>query len=172
MAKIEQCMKCRKCDNFYGCAHYEKADDTECGYYEFPINNSKWSFIRLFSFKGRIGRAEMWLTYLGCVSAALVNLYFYFIKKIHFCFLIYLINGLLIWILCAQLIRRLHDLDRPGTDIFLLVLALWVPFLHDGELFWSKGIDEVNKHGTSPNKSFESQVYKPSNDVDDNIKRK
>jgi len=83
MAKIEQCMKCRKCDNFYGCAHYEKADDTECEYYEFPINNSKWSFIRLFSFKGRIRRAEMWLTYLGCVSAAfLINLYF--IKKISF----------------------------------------------------------------------------------------
>ena len=74
--RIEQCMKCRHCDDFIECKHYEKTG-TKCEYYEFPINNSKWSFIRLFSFKGRIGRAEMWLTFWGCfISAILVNIYF------------------------------------------------------------------------------------------------
>ena len=62
--RIQQCMKCRHSDDFIECKHYEKTG-TKCEYYEFPINNSKWSFIRLFSFKGRIGRAEMWLSYLG-----------------------------------------------------------------------------------------------------------
>ena len=74
--RIEQCMKCRHCDDFIECKHYEKTG-TKCEYYEFPINNSKWSFIRLFLFKGRIGRTEMWLSYLGCFSSAiLVNIYF------------------------------------------------------------------------------------------------
>ena len=157
--RVQQCMKCRNCDNFLECKHYEKTD-TECEYYEFPINNSKWSFVRLFSFKGRIGRTEMWLTSLGCfISAILVNIYF--IENTTSTSLIYLVNGILLWILCAQYVKRLHDLDRPGTDIFLLVLGLLIPFLHDSECFYSKGVDEVNKYGTSPNKSFESQVYKP-----------
>lgn len=159
--RIERCMKCRYCDDFIECKHYEKTS-TKCEHYEFPINNSKWSFIRLFSFKGRIGRAEMWLSYLGCfISAILVNIYF--VENAISTSLIYLTNGLLLWIYCAQYIKRLHDLNRPETDIFLLILGHWIPFLHDGECFYSKGIDEVNKHGTSPNKSFEEQVYK-SND--------
>ena len=159
--RIQQCMKCRNCDNFIECEHYEKAN-TECRYYEFPINNSRWSFIRLFSFKGRIGRAEMWLTYLGCfISAILINIYF--VENAIVTSLIYLVNGLLLWILCAQFIKRLHDLDRPGADIFLSLLGLLIPFLSDSECFYSKGIDEVNKYGTSPNKSFESQVYKSDN---------
>ena len=163
MAKIQQCMRCKKCDNFYGCVHYEKASDTKCEFYEFPINNSRWSFIRLFSFKGRIGRAEMWLTFLGCfISAILVNVYF--VENAISTSLIYLTNGLLLWIYCAQLIKRLHDLDRPETDIFLLILGCWIPFLNDGECFYSKGIDEINRHGTSPNKSFEEQVYKSDNE--------
>ena len=71
--RVQQCMKCRNCDNFIECEHYEKTD-AECEYYEFPINNSKWSFVHLFSFKGRIGRTEMWLTSLGCfISAILIN---------------------------------------------------------------------------------------------------
>ena len=46
--RIERCMKCRYCDDFIECKHYEKTS-TKCEHYEFPINNSKWSFIRLFS---------------------------------------------------------------------------------------------------------------------------
>ena len=58
MAKIEQCMKCKKCDNFYGCIHYEKASDAECDYYEFPINNSKRSFKRLFHLREELGEQK------------------------------------------------------------------------------------------------------------------
>ena len=156
MAKIEQCMRCKKCDNFYGWVHYEKANDAECGYYEFPINNSRKSFKRLFSFKGRIGRAEIWLTYLG-----------YFLILIILDGVAEMVNPvlgimsivLLLWIVYAQLVKRFHDLDRPWTDVlflFILIYNLWI----FGKIFFFKGIDEVNKYGTSPSKSFESQVYK------------
>lgn len=134
--RIEQCMKCRHCDDFIECKHYEKTG-TKCEHYEFPINNSRWSFVRLFLFRGRIGRAEMWLTFLGCsISAILVNVYF--VENAISTSLIYLINGLLLWVFCAQYIKRLHDLDRPETDIFLLILGHWIPFWHDGECFYSK----------------------------------
>ena len=36
--RIEQCMKCRHCDDFIECKHYEKTG-TKCEYYEFPINS-------------------------------------------------------------------------------------------------------------------------------------
>ena len=76
----------------------------------------------------------MWLSYLGCfISAILVNIYF--VENAISTSLIYLINGLLLWIFCAQYIKRLHDLDRPETDIFLLILGHWIPFLHGGEYF-------------------------------------
>ena len=91
----------------------------------------------------------MWLTFLGCfIGVILVNIYFVE-NAISTSLILYLANGLLLWIYCAQYIKRLHDLDRSETDIFLLILG-----------HYSKGIDEVNKHGTSPNKSFEEQVYK------------
>lgn len=66
---------------------------------------------------------------------------------------------LLLWIVYAQLVKRFHDLDRPWTDVlflFILIYNLWI----FGKIFFFKGIDEVNKYGTSPRKSFESQVYK------------
>ena len=108
-------------------------------------------------------KSKQLLTFWGCfISAILVNIYF--VENAISTSLIYLINGLLLWIFCAQYIKRLHDLDRPETDIFLLILGHWIPFLHDSECFYSKGIDGVNKHGTSPNKSFEEQVYKSDNE--------
>ena len=61
----------------------------------------------------------MWLSYLGCfISAILVNIYF--VENAISTSLIYLINGLLLWIFCAQYIKRLHDLNRPETDIFFI----------------------------------------------------
>ncbi len=108
-------------------------------------------------------KSKQLLTFWGCfISAILVNIYF--VENAISTSLIYLTNGLLLWIFCAQYIKRLHDLDRPETDIFLLILGHWIPFLHDSECFYSKGIDGVNKHGTSPNKSFEEQVYKSDNE--------
>ena len=160
MAKIEQCMKCKKCDNFYGCIHYEKASDAECDYYEFPINNSKRSFKRLFSFKGRIGRAEMWLTYLGYILILIIlGGVAETVDPAFGIFLFVVSVVLLLWIVYAQLVKRCHDLDRPWTDVLFLCIPiynLWI-FI---KIFFFKGIDEVNKYGTSPRKSFESQVYK------------
>ena len=164
MAKIEQCMKCRKCDNFCGCEHYEKVSDTECEYYELPINNSKKSFKRLFSFEGRIGRAEMWLTYLGyCLILIILGGVAEMVDPVFGPFLFIVSVILLLWIVYAQLVKRCHDLDRPWTELLFLcipIFNLWILF----KIFFFKGIDEVNKYGTSPRKSFEEQVYKSDNE--------
>ena len=163
--RIEQCMKCRYGDDFIKCEHYETTS-TECEYYEFPINNSKWSFIRLFSFKGRIGRTEMWLTTFLEYCLVLIIILDGIIEDVDSVlgkFLLVVPIVLSSWIWYAQLIKRFHDLDRPWTDVLFLCIPiynLWISF----KIFFFKGIDEVNKYGTSPRKSFEEQVYKSDNE--------
>lgn len=111
----------------------------------------------------------MWLTYLGYFLVLIIL--DGVAEAVDSVLGIFLYIGsvvLLVWIVSAQLVKRCHDLDRPWTDVLFLCIPiynLWI-FI---KIFFFKGIDEVNKYGTSPRKSFESQVYKSSNSVDDNV---
>ena len=117
LSRIQQWMRCRNCDDFIECEHYEKTN-TECEYYEFPINNSKWSFIRLFSFKGRTGRTEMWLTTFLEYCLILIIILDGIIEDVDSVlgkFLLVMPIVLSSWIWCVQLVKRCHDLNRPWT---------------------------------------------------------
>lgn len=66
MTKLSQCSVCKKkFTSENECEFYSPIDDSYCGNYELPYNNSQGMFKHLFSFKGRIRRTEYGLTYLG-----------------------------------------------------------------------------------------------------------
>ncbi|WP_147426612.1 DUF805 domain-containing protein [Trinickia fusca] len=109
------------------------------------------SFISLFSAffltRGRIGRSE-WLTRL--VIAALTCAAFGSLAGTTFgergedLFAV-----LFIWCAVALAIRRLHDVGRPGTALFIVVVPILGPVWILIQLF-KRGLAHPNRFGTDP----------------------
>ena len=159
MAKLGQCISCRKHTPDNDCGFYNPLDDSDCKEYELPYNNPTGLFKRPFSFKGRIRRLEYCMTYFLWF---LYNLPMKLVEDgdelpLGF-YLLWLALAIpILWITLAQGAKRCHDLGNNGLFQFIPLYVLWMLF--------ADGTDGVNRFGTSPKKSYEEQIYKGETEV-------
>src|SRR5687768_11792135 len=100
----------------------------------------------LFSFQGRIGRAEYWIIHL--VVAIVARSYLRFIDAVPGVNvgLSVLIFTVLIWLTLASSFRRAHDLNLKGWLSFLF----YIPVINIGLIIYFgffKGTDGPNRFG-------------------------
>lgn len=172
MSNIDQCSKCRRCEDSYSCEYYTSEDPTPCLHYERPIDNSKFMG-RFFLWTGRIGRLEYIVTILVAVFA-----YFalaFYLGAFHGSILssmnIYIILILLmlpsIYIIIVAGIKRCND-SRANkwfsiAPIMILFFIGLIPLIFGAlaaiYLLFTKGEDSINEHGTIPLEDYSSQIY-------------
>lgn len=154
MTKLSQCSTCKNTfTSERKCEFYSPIDDSYCGNYELPYNNSQGMFKHLFSFKGRIRRMEYGLTYLVywlfCLPMNLIseeNLSDDFV-------IVWLLLYIpIFWITLAQGAKRCHDRGNIFIYQFIPFYIFWMIF--------ADGDESVNRYGTSPKKKYEDQIYK------------
>lgn len=153
MTKLSQCSVCKKkFTSENECEFYSPIDDSYCGNYELPYNNSQGMFKHLFSFKGRIRRTEYgltylayWLFYLPMILISEENLS----DDFAIVWLLLFIPAL--WITLAQGAKRCHDRGNIFLYQFIPYYIFW--------MFFAEGDESVNRYGTSPKKSYEEQIY-------------
>lgn len=102
----------------------------------------------IFSLSGRIRRTDYWITWIS------VTIIYIIIEKIiannkSLEFLEITMIPLL-WIICAQGVKRCHDLGRPG----------WVQIIpvYNLALFFSKGTIGENEYGQDPKESIKNRL--------------
>ena len=137
--------KSKQADNFCRCCGTKKN--------KAPSNPLQLTTIQvLFSFKGRIGRYTYWtysiITYLICLAISLV---FYFnTSEILTPFLETLISTVLfiyMWSTLAVIIKRLHDRNKSGWFIFIILIPLiGLLWLHL-EIGFLAGCKNCNNYG-------------------------
>ena len=155
MAKLKQCLSCKKYTSDHDCGFYNLLDESDCKEYELPYNNSEGMFKHPFSFKGRIRRRDYILSYLLCwmICTPINLLSENDIEMLEQAVgLLLLIQVVTLWMLLAQGAKRCHDRGHSGFFQFVPFYIFW--------LFFAGEKEEVNKYGTSPRKSYEEQIYK------------
>lgn len=172
MAQLSQRATCERKDvSGNKCEFHDPADNSYCEKHKPPYNNSEGMFSSPLSFKGRIGRLEYGLSFLGywlftCVLGLWLLIYFIDSKEIPgegigFLLLpwLFLLLPFSLWILLTQGAKRCHDLGHSG-------LWQFIPFY----LFWmilAKGDKGVNQYGSSPQKRYEDQIFPKEDAVSD-----
>lgn len=100
---------------------------------------------KFFSFKGRINRAEMWITGIvygiinGILQFVIDNAYDVNASLMVLWLLIY---GITSWVLLSQGAKRCHDLGHNGWWQLIPFYVIWMYFV--------KGESESNKYGNPP----------------------
>jgi len=116
-----------------------------------------------FTMKGRFSRAEFFMAMmcLRLIFFFLDNGISYLLKQwipqneyddstYQLCLSISLCMTIFLAVLFAfQVVRRLHDLDRPGTDLFLLLVPFYNLYLMAVFLL-KKGTPGPNRYGDDP----------------------
>ncbi|QXM07083.1 DUF805 domain-containing protein [Crassaminicella indica] len=105
---------------------------------------------RFFTFNGRINR----LAYCGYIFLAglitMIPQIIYALTENTFAFIIYILMYIAYVALSICLaVQRLHDIERPGTHWFLLLIPLYNIYLGFLLLF-KKGTDGPNQYGEDP----------------------
>lgn len=101
----------------------------------------------IFSFKGRIKRAEMWITGIvygiinGIVQSVIDNAQDVDVSLIVLELLVY---GITTWVLLAQGAKRCHDLGHNGWWQMIPFYVFW--------MYCVKGQSEPNRYGNPPAK--------------------
>lgn len=100
---------------------------------------------RPFSFKGRIGRLQLILSYVVGFVAWLEIFVLYYLEYISNIFLLFLAcTAVFFWFLYAQCAKRCHDLGKSGAWMF-------VPFWNV-LLFFAEGEEQDNQYGQGTTK--------------------
>lgn len=173
MSNPNQCFKCgrdsARCtlqdDSNYSCEHFLQ-----------PRNNANM-FRGFFSWEGRYSRAQY-------LIAVLIATSFYFIVGVGGAFLLGYINDeseisvskIIIYSIASALIptliiivagiKRTHDIGLPWYWSVLVVIPFWwgnvFTILLGGACFFyllkDESMEEINEHGASPVKPYESQL--------------
>ena len=147
--------QCNTCQYNYNCTIQEESkfayDETPCNEYLAPINNSKGMFNRWFTYKGRIRRMELFLTYI------LLCILYYIVVLLHSVnpnpnyTLVQLLVVVFFVIRILQEIKRCHDVGKSG---WWILVPIFNPFF----LLFENGQEGINEYGTNPKESYESQV--------------
>lgn len=99
----------------------------------------------IFSFKGRIKRAEMWKTGIvyGIINGILqVVIDYAYDVSVGLIVAYLLIYGITTWVLLAQGAKRCHDLGHNGWWQMIPFYVFW--------MYLAKGQSEPNKYGNPP----------------------
>lgn len=111
-------------------------------------NSSKWNktqqglFEKPFSFKGRIGRTEMWITGIayGIINGILESVIDSMVGNLAVGVIIFLlIYGITTWVLLAQGAKRCHDLGHNGWWQLIPFYVFW--------MYFAKGQETDNEYG-------------------------
>lgn len=174
MAIIEQCNKCGR--DFSECPYYNQEENLPCQFYQLPIDNSGF-FSNFFSTKGRIGRVQyLVITLIGIALAFLISLYIGVLyaaltgdvdydnttSTVIGC--IALLPLVVVMVLAG--IKRCKD---SGTDTWYAYIPAVCLFILNGilgilciisifYLFFQKGDEGINPHGTEPLKPYQPQI--------------
>ena len=103
----------------------------------------------MFSMKGRLNRGRYFLYMLACgavsfLSGLLSGTEFEILAIL--VILVYVICGI---VMVCQIVRRLHDLDRPASNYWLLLIPIYNIYLFLILLF-QQGTTGVNSFGQDP----------------------
>lgn len=105
---------------------------------------------KLFSLKGRLGRSEYIIYRLICFLTYIIISYAYIYKSTYengMLTTLFIISTLIhLWILLSIVIKRLHDIDKPGWYYILS----WFPLINiwlECNLLFKKGISTKNNYG-------------------------
>lgn len=171
MSNIEQCSRCLH--DHYSCGCYDHTNEHLCQNYEKPLDNSKM-FGRTLSKTGRIGRLEYLIVFILSLSfgftltVAVVNAF----PSVALLspFLIWMLS-LAIWTIpCIFLvlagIKRTNDASTlrwfaymPVIGLFIGGIIMYVLLCVSGFfLFFVKGEDGINRHGSNPSQPYEEQL--------------
>lgn len=98
-------------------------------------------FERLFSFKGRINRTEMWITGIACgiingILELVIDDSMLSAAGIIICLLVYVTTS---WLLLAQGAKRCHDLGHNGWWQMIPFYVFW--------MYFAGGQDVDNEYG-------------------------
>ncbi len=101
----------------------------------------------LVTYEGRVGRLRycgvLFFVYFGCYvvirslgEAAMHELPLSYVAYLLFAF----------WVMMCNYVKRLHDMDRPGTDVIFIMVPIYNLYLYY-LLFFSEGTAGPNRYG-------------------------
>lgn len=167
MSNLQQCTRCR--NQFMDCPYYTPENENLCENYVHPIDNSKM-FSHWYTWKGRIGRLEYIITVCAIfIMAAIISEFCLNYLNRHEESIVPIVIMVIFAIVSKYLIivagiKRCHDSRASIIYAFLIsslslsifgVIGVVAAFY----LFFQKGEDEINKHGTVPQLPYDEQIY-------------
>lgn len=174
MSHYEQCRRCFH--DFASCGHYDGSQESLCGNYMHPRDNSNM-FNSFFSWKGRYSRKQYAVALLFSIVIyfllILVTLpaYLFFMSLSSSPFVSNLIYGAVValvpsYILIVAGIKRTNDAGLPTIWAWVPVIAFWwnnifvivAAFFCLFYLLKDKGEQGVNEHGANPAEPYHTQL--------------
>ncbi|SKC71944.1 DUF805 domain-containing protein [Maledivibacter halophilus] len=105
---------------------------------------------RYFTFKGRINRAKyIWIPFLIGILAVIFQAIFISTESIGLLLVVILLSIASTVLGICLTVQRLHDIERPGTHYWLLLIPIYNIYLGLLLLF-KKGTDGPNEYGENP----------------------
>lgn len=102
---------------------------------------------RYFTFKGRLNRVKhFFITVLLYIPVLIICQP---TQDVLLAFLVFMLSIVYFILSTCAIVQRLHDIERPGTHIFLLLIPIYHIYLVI-LLFFKKGTDGPNKYGDDP----------------------